>query len=167
MIYVGVDPGLSGAIAFLTGDGRLAIVRAPLQERNGKREIDPRQLAHAVRDQLHTLGPTSPVEAAIERVHAMPKQGVTSAFTFGRTLGVVEGVLAALSIPVTFVTPVAWKRALAVPADKAGARLRASETFPAHAPMFARPADDGPAEAALIAAWCRHASQVVQAMEQR
>lgn len=167
MIYVGVDPGLKGAVAFLAPDGRLSVVRMPLQTRNGKGEVDPRQLTHAIRDTLQALGPTTPVEAAIERVHAMPKQGVTSSFSFGRSLGVVEGVLAALGMPVQFVTADAWKRALRVPSDKAGARLRASETFPAYAPLFARPADDGPAEAALIAAWCRHASQTLQTFEVR
>ena len=49
--------------------------------------------------------------AALEKVGAMPGQGVVSMFTFGHAAGAVAGVLAALEVPVTLVTPQRWKKA--------------------------------------------------------
>ena len=60
-------------------------------------------------------------------------------------------VVAANFIPLTMVAPLKWKRALGVPADKDGARARASQLLPAHAGLWCRVKDDGRAEAALIA----------------
>ncbi len=71
-------------------------------------------------------------------------------FNFGRGYGQIEGVLAALEIPVTLVTPQVWKRSLSVPADKSASRARAAQLWPGLAGTFSRVRDDGRAEAALI-----------------
>jgi crossover junction endodeoxyribonuclease RuvC len=115
--------------------------------RNGRarREIDAAGLAAILRPRR------AGAAAWIERVGAMPGQGVASMFSFGRAVGAVEGVVAALAIPVSYVAPPAWRRALQVPAGKDGSRLRASQLMPAYAAAWRRACDDGRAEAALIA----------------
>ena len=147
--YAGIDPGLSGAIAFFTPDKGLLIVHdMPTVEvtRNGKKKNEINAYA------LASLFPVVATdEAVLERVGAMPGQGVTSVFSFGRSVGIVEGVLAALSISVTIVSPQAWQKAAGVRGGKDGSRLRASELFPNYAALFSRKKDDGRADAALMA----------------
>ena len=63
----------------------------------------------------------------------------------------VEGVLAALAVHTSYVTPQRWQKVVEVRGGKDGARLRAIELFPAYASLFARKKDDGRADAALIA----------------
>ena len=109
-----------------------------------KREVD----AHVLADWIEC---ERPGHALIENVGAMPGQGVSSVFAFGKGYGVIIGVLCALQIPVTFVSPQRWKKALAVPAAKDGARARASQLLPSAASNWSRVKDDGRAEAALIA----------------
>lgn len=150
MIYIGIDPGLNGAIAFFDPDkGHLSVVDMPVVEmiRNGKkkREVSAQMLAQFIR-----IG-ERPEVAVLERVNAMPGQGVTSVFSFGRSAGIVEGVLAALSIPTQIVTPQAWQKAAAVRGGKDGARQRAAELFPVYAGLFVRKKDDGRADAACMA----------------
>ena len=150
MIYIGIDPGLNGAIAFLdTEKGHLSVVDMPTFEvkRNNKfkREVSP----HGISDVLSLSQKISGV--VLERVGAMPGQGVTSVFSFGRSVGVIEGVLAAEHIPVSIVTPQAWQKAAGVRGGKDGARQRACELFPNYAGLFARKKDDGRADAACMA----------------
>ena len=67
-------------------------------------------------------------------------------------------LLAALNIPVTYVAPATWTRAMGKPQGKDASRHRAMELFPDHQQRFKRVMDDGRAEAALIATWgIRHA----------
>ena len=93
MIILGIDPGLSGALAFLdTNTGMIAIEDMPTVEvkRNNKlkREVSP-QLTAAIIAKRHA-------EAAfLEKVNAMAGQGVSSVFSFGRSSGILEGILAA------------------------------------------------------------------------
>jgi crossover junction endodeoxyribonuclease RuvC len=94
-----------------------------------------------------------PEEAYIEKVFAMAGQGVTSVFSFGRSLGAIEGVIAARSIKTTLVTPQVWQKAMGVSGGKDGARARAMEVFPWNVDLFKRVKDDGRADAALIACW--------------
>jgi crossover junction endodeoxyribonuclease RuvC len=93
-------------------------------------------------------------KAFIEFVGARPGEGAVGAFAFGRSRGIVEGVLAAAGIPATFIAPAAWKRAVGIPPGREGAkdaaRAEALRRWPSHAALFARVKDDGRAEAALI-----------------
>ena len=150
MIYIGIDPGLNGAIAFLdTEKGHLSVVDMPVLEvqRNNKvkREVSP----HGIAAVLSLSQNVSCV--VLERVGAMPGQGVTSVFSFGRSVGVVEGVLAAEHMAVSIVTPQAWQKAAGVRGGKDGSRLRAMELFPNYAGLFALKKHDGRADAACMA----------------
>lgn len=149
MMFVGIDPGLNGAIAFFNPDQGLLIVRdMPVVEivRNNKRkrEVSPQMLASILRE--HPID-----HVMLERVNAMPGQGVTSMFSLGRSVGVVEGVLAALELSTTIVPPTVWRKAVQAREGKDGTRHRAAELFPRDASLFARKKDDGRADSALIA----------------
>ena len=150
MMYVGIDPGLNGAIAYFDAEkGHLSIVDMPTMEvkRNNKvkREVHAAGLAHMLAIGFEVGG------VILERVGAMPGQGVTSVFSFGRSVGLIEGVLAAYELPVTIITPQEWQKAAKVRGGKDGSRLRACELFPNYAGLFALKKHDGRADAALMA----------------
>jgi crossover junction endodeoxyribonuclease RuvC len=87
--------------------------------------------------------------AYVEYVGARPGEGAVGAFAFGRSRGVVEGVLGACGVPATTIAPASWKRALGLSlASKDASR---SEAIRRCAELFARVKDDGRAESALIA----------------
>ncbi len=144
-LILGIDPGKAGALATIDQRGNLHDVwDIPV--------VDKRINAALLADILTPLQPVAAV-AVIEDVHAMPGQGVTSMFTFGRGLGILEGVALGAGIPVRWVSPARWKRALGLGADKGASRRRATELWPSRSALFARAKDDGRAEAALIAYW--------------
>lgn len=147
-IILAVDPGKSGAIAAIDRDGNL-------HDTWDMPVVDKRISAPLLADILVPLQPVTDV-LVCEDVHAMPGQGVTSMFTFGRGLGVVEGVALGAGIPVRWVSPARWKRALGLSADKGASRRRATELWPSQSSMFARVKDDGRSEAALIAYYWLH-----------
>jgi crossover junction endodeoxyribonuclease RuvC len=149
MRVLGVDPGATGALALWdTSLDALIVCDMPAPRvRVGKavrRQISEAWLAA-------TLAQYEPDCAWIERVHALPKQGVTSSFNFGLAYGLIRGVLAGFRVPVQLVTPQEWKRHFRLGPDKTEARLIASRLFPANALDFTRIKDDGRAEAALLA----------------
>jgi crossover junction endodeoxyribonuclease RuvC len=147
---LGIDVGLNGAIAVVEGDRLIEVHDMPTftMERNGKnkRMVNAAELTRLIRQ-------ASTGSAYLERLSAMPGQGVTSMFSMGQSLGVVLGILAALDIPTTTIPPRTWQKALDVPQGKDGSRYRAAQLFPAHAAQFARVKDDGRSDAALIAAY--------------
>lgn len=109
-LYCGVDPGLSGAIAFLADNGGpvpllVDVIDMPTLKAGKKTELDSRVLAAIFREHR-------PDRVTVESVHAMPGQGVSSMFSFGRGFGVILGILAALDIPYTLVAPQTWQRSV-------------------------------------------------------
>lgn len=150
MRVLGIDVGLNGAIAIVEGDQLIEVHDMPTfsMERNGKnkRMVNAAELARLIRQ-------SAAGSAYLERLNAMPGQGVTSMFSMGQSLGVVLGILAALDIATTTIPPRTWQKALDVPQGKDGSRYRAAQLFPAHAAQFARVKDDGRSDAALIAAY--------------
>jgi crossover junction endodeoxyribonuclease RuvC len=83
----------------------------------------------------------------------MPKQGVASSFDFGKSYGIVLGVLAGARVHVEHVSPQRWKRAMRLPADKEACRLRAIDRWPGQSHLFKLKKHADRAEAALIALW--------------
>lgn len=145
-MIVGIDPGASGAIAWLDDMGHLIeVADLPVQKINGRSVLMPAMLAAILR-RPHRM----PVHCFLERVASRPGEGAVGAFSFGQGFGMLQGVLAALGVPVTLVTPTKWKGHHRLPADKGAARLRAAQLWPGLAVEFCRVKDDGRAEAALI-----------------
>jgi crossover junction endodeoxyribonuclease RuvC len=144
---LGVDPGKSGALAVLD-DGELTFVDdMPVVDNR----VSGALLADLI-DEIFHYHPNDRV-AVVEAVHSMPKQGVASVFDFGKSYGMVLGVLAHARIRVVHVPPGQWKKAMRLSADKEQARQRALERWPGHTAVFKRKKDADRAEAALIALW--------------
>jgi crossover junction endodeoxyribonuclease RuvC len=148
-MILGIDPGAAGAIAWLSLTGELlAVEDMPaahvLIGTKARLRVSAPMLAALIRE-------TMPTAAFVEKVGAMPGQGTASMFSFGFSAGLVDGVLAGLGIPTTYVTPQSWKKAAGLTSDKSAVRLRAAQLWPDMARHFARVKDDGRAEAALIA----------------
>ena len=148
MVILGIDPGLSGALAFITPSGFSVFDIPTLKARARGREVNWSEIAR----HLDAAGHID--HAVIELVGAMPGQGVSSMFKFGYVCGGLRGLVAAHFIPLTLVSPRQWKKDMAVPAEKDGARARASELYP-NTPFFDRKKDHNRAEAVLIALWGR------------
>jgi crossover junction endodeoxyribonuclease RuvC len=147
---LGIDVGLNGAIALVVDGELVSVVDMPTVtlDRNGKakRQVSVPELVQIVKD-------FDPTDAFVEKVFAMAGQGVTSVFSFGRSLGVVEGVLTTLKIKTTLMTPQTWQKGLGMTGGKDGSRARAMELFPDQTALFKRVKDDGRSDAALIALW--------------
>lgn len=156
MMMIGIDPGAHGAIA-VVNEARevLAVTDMPVtQVQKGKRmisRVNPQLLAATVRGLMMTH--PGQYRACVEQVGAMPGQGVSSTFEFGRGYGAVLGVLGALQVPALNVTPLAWKRTFALGRSKDASRNRVMELYPGLADQLDRVKDDGRAEAVLIALW--------------
>lgn len=155
MRVIGIDPGLTGAIAHYDVDSTaLTVEDVPIfilpRGTSKKRHVDLLGVSRIV-DNFVGLAPGPAPVAYVERVGARPGEAPAYAFDFGRTTGILLGVCAAHFLRIEQVTPASWKNALKVPASKDGARARASQIFPRYSHLWARAKDDGRAEAALIA----------------
>jgi hypothetical protein len=106
---MGIDPGLSGAIAFYFPDapGRCAVEDMPVVDG----QVDCATLAAHIRQMGSSF-------AVVEYVASRPGQGIASAFKFGASFGALRGVLAALEIRTVLVTPGAWKKHFRLDSDK-------------------------------------------------
>jgi crossover junction endodeoxyribonuclease RuvC len=152
-VFVGIDPGLSGAVAFYDPlKSSFHVVDMPTKwvSRNGKRrrQIDCVELGTVL--DLYTSG--RDVRAFVEQVNAMPGQGVISMFSFGRAAGVVDGELGAMGVDPVYVLPRVWqaRAGLAPKCGKDEHRALAKRVWPKHWKSFERAKDDGRADAALI-----------------
>tara|TARA_R100000329_G_scaffold93506_1_gene77896 strand:- start:5437 stop:5934 length:498 start_codon:yes stop_codon:yes gene_type:complete len=144
MIIWGVDIGINGALTmFDVNGGLLEIHDMPIVETNKKKLVSAHLLTNILKEHYGKV--------YIEKVGARPGQGVSSMFSFGRSAGVVEGVVVALDMPISMVTPQTWQRKVGVQHGKDASRSRAMEVFPAYSQKFARKSDDGRADSALIA----------------
>ena len=109
MIFVGVDPGKNGAVAAVDRSGSvIGISRFSEAETEGR-------IALIVLDFVAELDADEIKAATIERVGAMPKQGLSSTFVFGRVYGEAWAGLLASQCRVFGVTPSTWQRDLHLP----------------------------------------------------
>lgn len=103
--YIGIDLGKQGAISLLRGSVIVDKIAMPSS-------LDEVYVI------IRELGYLMDVHAIIERVHAMPGQGVSSMFSFGKSVGHIEMALTALRIPFTAVPPQTWQKELHKGIDK-------------------------------------------------
>jgi crossover junction endodeoxyribonuclease RuvC len=147
MFALGIDPGLSGAIALLRNGEYAEVWDMPTMGRGSgsKQQINAAEVARILRE-------CPPCTAYMELVGAMPGQGVSSMFNFGKAAGAVMGALAALRFPLVEVTPQRWKREFTLTGkEKDMARTYCQQLMPT-APL-SRKKDCGRADALLIALW--------------
>jgi crossover junction endodeoxyribonuclease RuvC len=103
--YIGIDPGQSGAVALLPGDDPHRVEDWPGDPSAAAEVLKGWSIEYQV--QL----------AALESVHAMPKQGVSSTFRFGANWGTWQVILAALGLPYLMPRPTEWQKGLVRKSD--------------------------------------------------
>lgn len=145
MIYIGIDPGKNGGYAVLydsggisygaMGDDFVRTMRLVCESSRNKCAI-----------------------ACVEKVGAMPGQGVVSMFSFGKNAGFIEGVLHAFAIPYQLVTPQKWKKEFGLTGDKEKSVEVCKRLFPnvdLRRTDRCKKEHDGMAEALLMAEYAR------------
>jgi hypothetical protein len=148
VLVIGADPGQSGAQAILDWRGDLVLVADLPYIRNGRTAfVDSIALQEAI---CGVIG-TRPARAIVERVSAMPKQGVASSFAFGTGYGSLLGVLRSMAYPIELAAPSQWKREMGLSSDKQASLNMARLRFPQADLRLQK--HEGRAEALLLAMW--------------
>jgi len=108
-MIVGIDPGLKGAVAFISSKGiKAKVIQMPtLKLTKSKNIIDEHQLCNYLRGYM-----IQTQHVFIEKVNAMPGQGVTSMFNFGAGWGLIRGICVGLGLSYTLVHPKTWKKVI-------------------------------------------------------
>ena len=151
MKIIGIDPGLSGAIAILEDNKVLNIFDMPVmaEGKKNKRQLNSAQLVNIIRDNTASI---DEVAVVVEQVNAMPGQGVTSMFNFGQTFGAIKGVCAALNLPIFFVRPSKWKKHFElINSSKDSSRTKTIEMYPSLSNQLSKKKDVNKSDAILIA----------------
>jgi crossover junction endodeoxyribonuclease RuvC len=137
-LFLGIDPGVHGGLAVVEiADGAAPVlveaIDVPVIGTGAKERVD----VAAIRNFIEKH---KPILALIERAQAMPKQGASSGFKYGRAVGAIEAAIALCSIPLEIIEPSVWKRHWRLPGkDKEAARQKALQFFPdAHATLARR-----------------------------
>ena len=144
MIYVGVDPGKKGGYAVIADDA-LCGIEVHVWDDDGFVALMKEMSKYRCM-------------ACVERVGAMHGQGVRSMFTFGKSAGFIEGVLAALGIGYQLIPPKTWKAEFGLNSDKAASIEVCKRLFPG---VNLLPSEkcwkdsDGMAEALLLACYAK------------
>lgn len=142
MIYIGVDPGEKGTMAIIWEWGKIELIPFSVD---------------GYRDMMRQCPPME-CRCCLERVNAMPKQGVVSMFNFGKNFGFIQGLLTAYSIPYELVTPQKWKKEFQITGDKNSSIAVCKRLFPdvdLRRTERCRKDDDNTAEAILLAEFAR------------
>jgi crossover junction endodeoxyribonuclease RuvC len=166
MIFIGIDPGLNGAVGLISDrhgylvypdgeNGSIQVYDTPTMIVSGAKE---KRVYNTV-EMANLLSPFKGQDALVilESVHSMPKQGVASSFSFGQGLGMWQGIIAALGLPLEMPSPQRWKKEILADQgkDKDASRFKAIQLFPSLATQLSRVKDDGRAEAILMAEYGR------------
>lgn len=145
-LFIGIDPGKNGGIAYID-----------TQDNNFDTEpYSDKALLDLCSDASHDWN--KQVICCLEKVGAMPKQGVVSMFNFGHSVGYIKGVLESFRIPYQEITPQKWKREFGLSSKKAVSAEVCKKLFPdvdlLATPKCKKP-HDGMAEALLMAEYAR------------
>src|SRR5262249_22249662 len=147
---LGIDPGVRGALAVVeTADGaapRLVdAIDVPVAGVKAKERVDVAAVCAFIVKH-------APQHAYVERAQAMPKQGASSGFKYGRAVGAIEAAITCCDIPLSIIEPSVWKRFHSLPGgEKESGRQRALQLFPAAHALLALKRHHNRAEASLIA----------------
>lgn len=117
-MWIGIDPGTSGAVAILDESGEIRTI--------GLKETQRDVFEWLAEHHLHAKF------GVLERVSAMPKQGVSSTFKFGTSFGFCQGLLIACDVPFEMIPPAKWQKAIGCLShgDKNVTKRKAQELFP-------------------------------------
>ncbi len=151
MRIIGIDPGLSGAIAILDDLKVFDMFDMPIMSegKKNKNQLNSAQLVNIVKRHILPDGDTFVI---VEQVSAMPGQGVTSMFNFGQTFGAIKGICASLNLPIFYVRPTKWKKHFElINASKDASRTKVIEMYPSISDRLRKKKDVNKADAILIA----------------
>ncbi len=151
MRIIGIDPGLSGAIAVLDGIKIFDMFDMPVMSegKKNKNQLNSAQLVNIIKRHIISNDDTFII---VEQVSAMPGQGVTSMFNFGQTFGAIKGICAAMNLPIFYVRPAKWKKHFElINASKDASRTKVIEMYPSISDRLRRKKDVNKADAVLIA----------------
>ncbi len=151
MRIIGIDPGLSGAIAILDEKKVVSIFDMPVMSegKKNKRQLNSAQLVSIMKEHKNN---NEEMAVVVEQVNAMPGQGVTSMFNFGQSFGAIKGVCAALNLPIYFVRPSKWKKHFElINSAKDASRTKVIEMYPSLSNQLTRKKDVNKTDAILIA----------------
>ena len=149
--WIGIDPGFTGAVAIMEYDTKAIDIQfwdAPVGQIGNKNVLLPTEMKRIFDSYKQTT-----CHIAIESVHSMKGQGVTSAFTFGKGVGLWIGVIVGLGLPYTEVLPQRWKAVMmhGMGKDKDASRVRAMQLFPQISEQLNLKKHHGRADALLLA----------------
>jgi hypothetical protein len=136
-LYIGIDPGKTGAIAVMDGDEMTVRVY---------------DMPGTIEEKRAILSEIGSVRCAwIEKPFFPRMIGIKNAVTIAQAYGEMKACLFYAGVPTNEVPPAAWKKHFSLSTDKDASRAYASSVFPDQSDLWARKKDDGRAEAALIA----------------
>lgn len=115
MIYIGIDNGLSGGIAFVDDKENIRGV-IPMPVIKGKKtEYDIGRIVHHIK-LMHSV--EKDMVAILEQAHVRPVSGKRACFMTGMCYGIMQGLLNALNISCVIVSPNQWMKEILTGADK-------------------------------------------------
>jgi crossover junction endodeoxyribonuclease RuvC len=174
MIWIGIDPGVSGAVAVIDGDTIMLHDVPAYRAKRGEKMNDGmmcellKRFNNTVPHLLATFSPSRPLPepafCVLEDIYTKPGESNTSALTIGRHWGLWKGILSAYCIPHEIALPSVWKKEFRlILHDKRASRARAMELFPQMRGELAKRRPDF-SEALLLAEYARrrHAGQVTK-----
>ncbi len=164
MKIIGIDPGLSGAIAILENIKVLSIFDMPVmaEGKKNKRQVNGSQLYNEIVIRIKKFSKND-IFVVVEQVSAMPGQGVTSMFNFGQSFGVIKGICSAMQLPIYFVRPAKWKKHFnLLKTEKDASRSKVIEIFPYISSKLSRKKDSNKADAILLASYFENSYKIEQ-----
>jgi hypothetical protein len=149
VIILGIDVGLSGAIATVRNGHDARVEDLPTVACGKGRRICGRALILLIRELVPADGAA---HAFIEDIHAGMGPGSLARASIMRSRGIVEAVLDIARIPVTALTTSTWKRHFGlIKAEKRESLEVARRLYPGAADRLKRAKDHNRAESMLLA----------------
>ena len=119
--------------------------------KKNKKQVNGAQIYNEISERIKNI-PKNEINVVLEKVSAMPGQGVTSMFNFGQSFGVIKGICSALGLPIYFVRPTKWKKHFnLIKTNKDASRTKVIEVYPEISSKLHRKKDSNRADAILIA----------------
>ncbi len=148
-LYIGIDPGSSGALCALNAAGQpVHLIKLPtVKTRRGRTKLESVKLRAF-------LQKASVQHVCVEDIWAQPSQGVKAAFTYGYNYGQLCDSLEASELPVEFITPATWQKAYKVPKGKQSSIHIALQFYPSLQQDLKYKNSHNKADAVLIARYC-------------
>ena len=155
MLIIGIDPGISGSICFFQEGKILDVIEMPTMTdgKKNKKQVNGSQIYNEILKRINKADKDN-IRVIIEKVSAMPGQGVTSMFNFGQSFGILKGLCSAMQLSMYFVRPAKWKKYFnLINSEKDASRTRAIEIFPYFSSQLSKKKDSNKADAILIASF--------------